>query len=131
MKLNLSPVKLTRCEGRGYFLRAPREPWDWDVDLVRIDCPGCPDCKPRKKGIAMSLTEEEKKILLREEGGQIDRRLSPEEVEELYRIAEERGLLVSFTRTCQKCGASFKALLQEVTLCQRCDVEVNPLLDAP
>ena len=34
-----------RCDGRGYYLRAPRDPSDWDVDTVRVDCRGCPDCQ--------------------------------------------------------------------------------------
>jgi hypothetical protein len=51
MKLDLDKVKVVkaRCEGRGYFLRAPREPWDWDVDTIRVECLGCPDCKPKKQ----------------------------------------------------------------------------------
>lgn len=32
---------------------------------------------------------------------------------------------------CIRCGAGFEALSPEVQLCQRCDVEVNPLLDVP
>ena len=35
-----------RCEGRGYFIRPPRDPSNWDVPTVRVECRGCQDCRP-------------------------------------------------------------------------------------
>jgi hypothetical protein len=37
-----------RCGGRGYYLTAPVDPSDWDVDTVRVDCRGCVDCRSSK-----------------------------------------------------------------------------------
>ena len=40
----ISRTEPGRCKGLGYFLRAPKDPSNWDVDTVRVDCVGCPDC---------------------------------------------------------------------------------------
>ena len=39
-------IQKSVCDGKGYWLGPPYDN-DWDVDLVRINCPGCKNCKPK------------------------------------------------------------------------------------
>ena len=55
-KLKSSKYSLARCGGKGYFILPPKDPTNWDVDLVRVECKGCSDCADSKEKARMPCT---------------------------------------------------------------------------